>query len=218
MVRKKFPCVNWNLELWDMTLNQGHDMIVWYIIKILLGIKELWPAHSFGSWTTIVWNTIKVTLGSEELWPGQRFWVCVHCDLDLGDMTLGQGHDTWPWGKVMTHRWAMDNCEISSRSHLAVRSNSPDTDFGYMCTVTLTLEMWLCVKVMTHPWVMDNKCVKYYPDLTWLGGVMVQTQILNFFRYVCTETLEIWSWVKVKTHPWVMDNNCVKYHPGWTSV
>ena len=22
------------------------------------------------------------------------FWVCVHCDHELGDMTLGQGHDT----------------------------------------------------------------------------------------------------------------------------
>ena len=22
--------------------------------------------------------------------PGHGFWVCVHCDLDLGDMTLGQ--------------------------------------------------------------------------------------------------------------------------------
>ena len=22
------------------------------------------------------------------------FWLCVHCDLDLGDMTLGQGYDS----------------------------------------------------------------------------------------------------------------------------
>ena len=22
------------------------------------------------------------------------FWVCAHCDLDLGDMTLNQGHGT----------------------------------------------------------------------------------------------------------------------------
>ena len=22
-----------------------------------------------------------------------RLWVCVHCDLDLGDITLGQGYD-----------------------------------------------------------------------------------------------------------------------------
>ena len=33
-------------------------------------------------------------MGSEELWPGHRFSVYMHCDLDLGDMTLSQGHDT----------------------------------------------------------------------------------------------------------------------------
>ena len=26
---------------------------------------------------------------SLELWPKQGFLVCVHCDLDFGDMTLG---------------------------------------------------------------------------------------------------------------------------------
>ena len=31
--------------------------------------------------------------GSEELWPGHGFRACVHCDLGLGDMTLGQGHN-----------------------------------------------------------------------------------------------------------------------------
>ena len=31
-------------------------------------------------------------ISSEELWPGDGFWVCVHCDLDFGDMTLDQGH------------------------------------------------------------------------------------------------------------------------------
>ena len=34
--------------------------------------------------------------------------VCVHCDLDLGDMTLGQGHDT-PLGH------GQQLCEIISR-------------------------------------------------------------------------------------------------------
>ena len=60
-------------------------------------------------------------------------------------------------------------CEILSRSDMAVRSYSPDTDFGYMfvCTVTLILEIWSCVKVMTRPWFMDNTCVKRYPDPTW---------------------------------------------------
>ena len=32
--------------------------------------------------------------GSEELWPGHGFGVCVHCVLDIRDMTLGQGHGT----------------------------------------------------------------------------------------------------------------------------
>ena len=27
-------------------------------------------------------------------WTVHIFWVYVHCDLDLGDMTLGQGCDT----------------------------------------------------------------------------------------------------------------------------
>ena len=49
---------------------QGHDMIefVWYIIKIKHDSKKLWPGHDFSK--------------------------NVHCDLDLGDMTLAQGHDT----------------------------------------------------------------------------------------------------------------------------
>ena len=51
------------------------------------------PWHFLGSWTTIAWNIIQIQLGSEELWPGHRFLVYVHCDLDLGDITLGQGHD-----------------------------------------------------------------------------------------------------------------------------
>ena len=62
-----------------------------------------------------------------------RFWVCAHCDLDLGDMTLGQGHD-----KSLGHGQLL--CEIS-RSNMAVRSDGPSTDFGYVCTVTLKLEI-----------------------------------------------------------------------------
>ena len=137
-----------------------------------LGMCALWPWpwrydlgsrlwHTLGSWTTIVWNIIQIQLGSEELWPRHGFWICVHCDLDLGGMTLDQGYDT-PLGH------GQQLCEILSRSNMAVRSYGPDTDFGYVCTVTLTLEIWPRVKVMTHPWVMDNNCVKYYPD--WSKG------------------------------------------------
>ena len=32
--------------------------------------------------------TIKVPLHSEKLWFGHRIWVFVHCDIDVGDMSL----------------------------------------------------------------------------------------------------------------------------------
>ena len=76
-------------------------------------------------------------------------------------------------------------CEILSRSNLAVKSYGPDMDFRYMCTATLTLEIWPLVKVMTHPWAMDNNCVKYYPDPTWQWGVMARIQISS----MCALTL-----------------------------
>ena len=122
------------------------------------GICALWPwpwrydngsrsGHTLGSWKTIVWNIIKIQHGSEDIWPGHRFPVYGNCDLDPGDMTLGQGHDT-----CLGHGQQL--CEILSRSNLTVRIYGPDTDFQYMATVTLTLEIWPWVKVMTHPWVM----------------------------------------------------------------
>ena len=125
--------------------------------------------HPLGSWTSIVWNIIQIQLGNEELWPGHGFQVCVHCDLDLGDMTLGQGHDT-PLGH------GQQLYETLSRSNLAVRSYGPDTDFQNVCTVTLTFEIWPWVKVMTHPWVMDNNCLKLNRDQTMEYKVMARTR------------------------------------------
>ena len=61
-----------------------------------------------------------------------RFPVCVHCDLE--DTTLGQGHDT-PLGH------GQQLCELLSRSNSAVRSYGSDTDFGYVCIMTLKLEI-----------------------------------------------------------------------------
>ena len=60
--------------------------------------------------------------------------VCMHFDLDLGDVTLGQGHD-----KSLDHGQQL--CKISSRSNMAVRIYGPDMDFWYVCIVTLTLEI-----------------------------------------------------------------------------
>ena len=188
----------------------GPWTIVWNIIQIQLGTdtdfgfvctvtltSEIWPCVKVMTHPSVidsVWNIIQIQLGSEELWPGHGFWVCVHCDLILGHMTLGQGHDT-----SFGHRHKV--CEILSRSNLAVRSYGPDTDFRYMCTVTLTLEIWPCVKVMTHPWVMDN-CVKYYPDPTWQWGVMARTRISS----MCA----LWPW------PWRYDLGSRSWYTLWS--
>ena len=66
--------------------------------------------------------------------PGTHILLCVHFDLDLGGMTLGQGYDT-PLGH------GQQLCEILTRSNMAVRSYGPDMEFGYVGTVTLTLEI-----------------------------------------------------------------------------
>ena len=46
-------------------------------------------------------------------------------------------------------------CEILSKSNIIVMSYRTDKDHDYVCSVTLTSDMWPWVKVMTHPWVME---------------------------------------------------------------
>ena len=98
-----------------MTLVQGHDTPLRHGYQLC----EILSRSKFGS---------------EKLWPGHGFPECVHCDLDLGDMTFGQNHGT-PFGH------GQQLFQILSRSNLAVRSYGPDTDFQYVCTVTLTSEI-----------------------------------------------------------------------------
>ena len=115
--------------------------------------------QTLGSWTTKVWNIIHIQHCSKELWPKHRFRVCKHCDLDLWDMTLSQGHD-----KPLV----MDNKGVKYYPDPTFSTDlGQDTDLGYVWTVTWTLEIWPWVKVMTNPLVMDNNTVKYYPDPTW---------------------------------------------------
>ena len=47
-----------------------------------------------------------------------EFWLYVHYDLDLGDITLGQGYDT---PLCYGQQW----CDVSTESKLAVRSYGP---------------------------------------------------------------------------------------------
>ena len=51
--------------------------------------------------------------------PDTDFWICLLSDLDLGDMTWVQGHDT-----SLGHGQQL--CEILSRSDKGIRSYYPD--------------------------------------------------------------------------------------------
>ena len=112
-------------------------------------------------------------------------------------MTLDQGHDT-PLGH------GQKLCEILLWSSMAVMSHGPDTDFWYVCT--LTLEIWPWVKVMPHPWVMDNNCLKYYLDPKWQWEVMAWPRILG--------NCALWPW------PWRYDLGSRSWHTlgSWTTI
>ena len=131
--------------------------------------------------------------GMRALWP----WPWRH------DLVLRSWHIL---GSRKTIVWNIIQIQLCNFDY------GPDTDLGYVCTVTLTLEIWPWVKVIVHPLVMENTCVKYYLNPTWHWDG-------TDFGYVCTVTvtLEIWLWIKVMTHPSDMDNNCVKYYPEGTS-
>ena len=189
--------------------------------------------HTLGSWTTIVWNIIQIQHGSKELWPGHTFFdmcalwpwpwrydidtgsrsdtplghgqqlceilptsnmvvksygldmyllVCVHCDLDLGGMIFVEDH-VITLGSGTTIVWNIIQIQ-HGRDELWLRHG-----FWYVCTLTLTLEVWPKIKVMTHPSVMDHNCVKYYLDPKWQWEVMARTRIFG----KCA--LRPWPWI-----------------------
>ena len=142
----------------------------------IMAMCAVWPwpwkydigSRSLESWATIVWNIIPFQHKCRESWPGHWFYLCVHCYLDLGYMSIGQGH-----GTPLNHGQQLWNVKYYpnhtlgslSKSNMIVRSYGPNTNFPYVCIVTFTLMVWLLVKVMTYPMVIDNNCVKYYPNL-----------------------------------------------------
>ena len=64
----------------------------------------------------------------------------MHWGLDLKDNTLSQGHDTQLSHGKNCVKYKSHVLE-KSRSSMVVRSYGLDRDFGYMFTVTLTLEI-----------------------------------------------------------------------------
>ena len=106
---------------------------------LLILTLEIWPLIKVMTHPWIMDNNyVKYYPDPTSQWwvmARNEFSVCVHCDLDLGDMTMGQVHDT-----PLSHGQQL--CEILPRSNITLRSYGPDTDFGYVCTMTLTLEIW----------------------------------------------------------------------------
>ena len=72
-------CFYVNLDLEDMTLDQGHG-------KTLGNGQQLYGILSISNLTGMSYG------------PDTGFFLaCVNCDIDLGDITLGHGHDK-PFG------------------------------------------------------------------------------------------------------------------------
>ena len=163
----------------------GPDIYFWYVC-IVTYILEILP------WPKVMTNPWVMNNNSVKYCPVRTLIRVIAWTWILTVFTLTMTLEMWPLFKVMTYRWVMDNncvkfypdptwqwgvmdgtfeimtfaqdhrqlCEMSW-SNMAVRT---DTDFCFLCTVTLTLEIlaWLSFKVMTYPWT----CVKYYSDPT----------------------------------------------------
>ena len=119
--------------------------------------------------------------------------VCMHCYLDLEDMTLSQGHNK-PLGHGQQLRI------ILSRFNMAVWSYGPDTyflvymhfDLGDMTLVQghdtpLGHGQYLCETLSRSSMAVRS----YGPDTDFE------------YEYTVTLTLKIWSWPKTMTHPWM---------------
>ena len=91
-------------------------------------------------------------------------------------------------------------CEILSRSNMTVKIYGPDTDFGYMCTVTLTLEIWPWIKNLIQYWAIDNII-----HMT-ISNMAVRRQILD----MCA----LWPWL------WRYDLGLKTWHTlgSWTKI
>ena len=84
---KYYPYPTWQWGVMDT--EYGYECTVTLTLEIWPLVKVMTHQRAIS-----VWNNIQIHVGSEELWPRHKFSVCVHCDLNLGDITLGQCHDT----------------------------------------------------------------------------------------------------------------------------
>ena len=76
----------------------------------------------------------------------------------------------------------------SSPSHLTLKSYGPDTDFGYVCTVTLTLELW--------PWVKAWHTLESWTRNVWNIIQIKHMAVKSYGRtlILCISALWPWPW------------------------
>ena len=124
--------VSWTKILWNIVQirvsseKNCPDTRFGYVCTLTLKIQYylgLRSGYTHWSWTTIVWNIIQIQASIKKLWTRTPIrtdvWkyrnTCVHCDLDLGDMILFQGHDRHilgPWTRVV---WNIIQVQASIR-------------------------------------------------------------------------------------------------------
>ena len=122
----------------------------------------------------------------------------------------------WPWRNDSDSRVNLGSCTIIakmlSRSNLPVRSYGLDKDFGYVCRVTLTSEVWPSVM----SWHTGHG--QYVGEILSRYNFEVRSYSLDTdFWYMCTVTLTLE--IMGQDHDAPLGHGqqyCVKYYPDPT--
>ena len=96
-------------------------------------------------------------------------------------------------------------------------------ELGYVCTVTLTLEIRPWFKIMIHPLVTDKNCMKYCPDSSrrvknlWLGQKCGQTDSWWITRIIQKVLLCTKYYVISNASPYLVYSNLFR-KVSWTKA
>ena len=120
-------------------------------------------------------------------------------DTDLGYVcTVILTLEIWPWVKVMTHPWVMDNECVKYYP-------DPTLQWGVMAR-TWIFGMWALLGQGHDTPLGHGQQVCVILSRSNLAVMSYGTD-MDFWYSVCGLCL-----IKIMTHPWVMDNKCVKYY------
>ena len=129
-----FKCGIYQLLIcrWTLQVKYRWTVMVWkqfsyvyYVLpcqdRILILAKcAHWPWDNIVTHSDLLWSIIKLLL-TREKFARHNSWLHLHCDLNLRDKTLGQGHNTC---------WS--HCVNYFRFNMQVTNYGPDTDFSFV--------------------------------------------------------------------------------------